>query len=297
MEARPHPRLSIYLRPLVSIAAVSAWLAPFVGLLNAQDSNSAPPRSISGRVVDSTGTPIPHAYIWNGAKKVSTVADAQGRFRVVALPGTSEFVISARKLGYSPVDTTLSDPKENAIAITMRAIPQGLNTVVITGNSGYNEYLDRTGFYRRLATRVDGTFLSREQIERRNATEISAVLRDVSGVRIISQGGRAGKNNFVLGRGGLCALGLVVDGQRVEVRSPPLESIQPRITSIMGGRPAPATHSRSGRADLATLDEVVNPSTVAAIEIYPSAAAVPSSLQHHADGCGLIVAWTRYDQK
>lgn len=112
----------------------------------------------------------------------------------VALPGTSEFVISARKLGYSPVDTTVSDPHQNAIAITMRPIPQGLKTVVIRGNSGYDEYLDRTGFYRRFATRVDGTFLSREQIERRNVTEISAVLRDVSGVRVISQGGRAGKN-------------------------------------------------------------------------------------------------------
>lgn len=87
MGARPHPRLSSYLRPWVFMATVSACLAPLPGLMNAQDSNSAPPISMSERVVNSTGTSIPHAYIWNGAKKVSAVADAHGRFRVCRLAG------------------------------------------------------------------------------------------------------------------------------------------------------------------------------------------------------------------
>jgi hypothetical protein len=45
-----------------------------------------------------------------------------------------------------------------------------------------------------------------------------------------------------------------------------------------------------------TLDEIVTPSMIAAIEVYPSATSVPTSLQQHTDGCGLIVAWTRYQK-
>lgn len=105
----------------------------------------------------------------------------------------------------------------------------------------------------------------------------------------------AGQSRLSVGSG---TSSVVIDGQRVEVSSPPLESIQPRITSMMGGRPLAAVHKRAGSGpDNPSLDEIISPSMIAAIEVYPSAASVPNELQHHTDGCGLILAWTRYGSR
>jgi hypothetical protein len=262
--------------------------------LNAQ---SAERQVLSGTVTNTSGEGIPYAYLYESVSGTSAVSNSGGAFKFIIKSPVNSMSLRVRRLGYAPLDTTFS--AEQLVAgtqIRLSAVSSVLDTVTVRAKSGdYDEYLDRHGFYRRVSRAADASFISASEIERRNAMDVSSILRNVPGVRVISRAGKGGKNNFVLGRGGLCALGLVVDGQRVEISVPPIESIQPRITSIMGGRPVQAVQARRlpSSAD-ATLDELVPPSMLAGIEVYPSASSVPNELQHHVDGCGLIVVWTRF---
>jgi hypothetical protein len=252
---------------------------------------------ISGSVTNISGEGIPYAYLYESASGTSTVSNSSGVFKFVLKSPASSISLRVRRLGYAPFDTTFSaDRSTGTIQIRLSALSSLLDTVTVRAKSGdYDEYLDRHGFYRRVSRAADATFISAVEIEKRNALDITSILRNVSGVRVIARGGKGGKNNFVLGRGGLCAMGLVVDGQRVEVSAPPIESVQPRITSIMGGRAVAAIQPRKApSAGNPTIDELVPPSMLAGIEIYPSASSVPNELQHHVEGCGLIVVWTRF---
>jgi hypothetical protein len=254
--------------------------------------SSAP--AISGIVVEKSGAAIPFAYVFvkDGA---ATVAHADGQFRI-ASARTERIVIGVRRIGYAPLDTTidLAPGSGQSLRLEMIRAARQIDTVVVNAShSEYDDYLDRSGYYQRLARRVDGTFLSVRDLEKRHSLNLTGVLRDVDGVRVVTWGGLKRKGDFVLGRGGLCALGLVVDGKRVEVDSPPLESFQPRIMSIMGSGTASGVGSGSaGRIE--SLDEMVNLMGVSGIEVYPSATSVPNGLQHHVRGCGLIVVWTRF---
>jgi len=196
-----------------------------------------------------------------------------------------ETTVSSNSVGQAPLRLVLS------------AVVRALDPVTIDASSGgYNEYLDRSGYYRRMAHAIDATFITSQQLTQRNPTEITQMLRNVSGVRIVSMGGmkRGVKNSVPLGRGGLCVLGLVVDGKRVEFEAPSVEAIQPRIPAMVNGRRVSALNDPSSGIQ-GTIDELVPPSMVAAIEVYPSAASVPNELQHHVHACGLIVVWTKFD--
>lgn len=247
----------------------------------------------SGVVTDQEGKPVSYAHVYEHRTGVATVTDSHGKFTLTSSPGAG-IDIRLRRIGFSPLDTALQAGALQGLRLVMKRVSQQLDTVRIRAEgSTYDEYLDRSGYYQRQARRIDGTFISAAQIEKRNATELTAVLRDVNGVRVVSRGGRA-KNNFVVGRGGVCSMGLVIDGQSVPTNAPTNEEVQPRIMSIMGGRPVPATHKKLPHPGVASVDELVPPEMIAGLEIYPSAASVPNSLAHHVDGCGLIVVWTRF---
>lgn len=255
--------------------------------------NHAP--ALSGKVVDQDGKPIPYAHLYEKGTGVATVTSSRGEFAFATVAPGNRGTLAIRRIGYRPLDTTLvvEESPHPGVELVLHPIASQLDTITIRATgSDYDDYLDRSGFYRRMSHKVDGTFLSRREIEKRNATEMSAVLRNVAGVRVVSRGGRGGKNNFVLGRGGICALGLVVDGRRMEVSVPPREAFQPRITAIVGGRSTSATETK--RAGDATMDELIPPDMVSGIEVYPSAASVPNQFVHHVDGCGLVVVWTNY---
>jgi hypothetical protein len=268
-----------------------------VSALRAQSVSQADRRVLTGSVTSNSGEGIPYAYLYESASGTSAVSNSSGVFKIVLKSPASCVSLRVRRLGYAPFDTTFStDQSTEAIQIRLSALSSVLDTVTVRARSGdYDEYLDRHGFYRRVSRAADATFISASEIERRNALDFSSIVRNVPGVRVISRPGKGGKNSFVLGRGGLCSLGLVIDGQRVEVSALPIESLQPRITSIMGGKSVQAIQSRQiSSANNATIDELVPPSMLAGIEVYPSATSVPNELQHHVDGCGLLVVWTRF---
>ena len=252
--------------------------------------------TVTGAVLQIDGEPIPYAYVFERETGRFVIADYDGKFRLIGLPNDRALVIGARRIGYEPMDTAVVGATTAVLALRLKALPNILEPVRVKGRTGdYDEYLDRRGYYRRMARATGGTFISSAEFERRNPAEITQVLRDIPGVRVISTGGSRGvKKSAPLGRGGLCVLGLALDGFRVEFEAPSTEDLQPRVPAIMSGGRTSALQNRSA-GKRGTLDELVPPSMVRAIEVYPSAASVPNDLQHLAEGCGLIVVWTKYD--
>lgn len=251
---------------------------------------------ISGVVVEDSGRPVAYAYLFVAGRSTA-ITTGDGKFQLSGLDSNSSVVIGLRRIGYIPLDTTISIASERSVVVRlqMRRLVSQLDTVLVKATrSEYDDYLDRAGFYQRMSKRIDGTFLSHRDIEKRNSLTLTSVLRDVNGVKVVSRSGKGGRNGYVVGRGGLCALGLVLDGQRVEINNPPIEAIQPRITSIIGSRPVSAVETKRAGFGAESLDQLVNLSAVSAVEVYPSASSVPNGLQHHAQGCGLIVVWTSF---
>jgi outer membrane cobalamin receptor len=101
-----------------------------------------------------------------------------------------------------------------------------------------------------------GRFFEQEEIEKRRAGRISDLFRSVPGVTVTAM---SGLGNSVRVRG--CQPTLWVDGIRV-----------------------PGTE----------VDEVANPTDIAAIEVYISAAGVPAEYRDRdTRACGVIVLWSR----
>jgi len=256
--------------------------------------STASDRVLNGTVVDSAGRPVAFAHVAQRGSARYAVTNANGVFRLALDPATREVVV-IRRIGFSPAEVQApTTPDSAALRVVVASAPSTLPTVRIEGRGdAYDQYLDRQGYYRRMGkATTSGTFLSRDLIERRNPTELTQLLRDVPGVQVVARGGRAGKGNVPVGRG-TCALGLVVDGRRVEYHAPPRESLQPRIRSIVSGSPAPALDESPTRV-AESFDELVDPQQLAAAEVYPTAVSVPAEFQHLARSCGLVVVWTSF---
>ena len=294
MESRSPPNGFNSPHSLMDVLLIAAMASAYSATADAQSSTSGV--AVIGAVLQVDGQPIPYAYVFERGTGRFVIADYAGKFRLGGLPSDHALVIGVRRIGYEPIDTAVVATPPGPLTLRLTKLPTTLEPVQVKGNHGdYDYYLDRGGFYRRMSRATGGTFISSAEFERRNPTEITQVLRDVPGVRVISMAASQGvKKSVPLGRGGLCVLGLVLDGSRVEFEAPSTEDLQPRIPAMMNGRRTSALQNRSS-GTRGALDELVPPSMVKAIEVYPSAASVPNDLQHLAEGCGLIVVWTKYD--
>jgi hypothetical protein len=271
------------------------WLLGLAGFSIALPSQQV--TEVKGIVVDSSGNPVPYAYLSTTAG-LSTVTRTDGRFALRGSGLGDSITFTARRIGFRPfydriaVDRASGQP----IRLIMTALPTTLATVEVHNDAtGYDEYLDRSGYYRRVAKAIDGQFISYDRIVKRNPTELTSMLSDVRGIRVERDYGKRGKGgSYVLGRGGVCTMGLVVDGRRIEVTGPSNEAVQPRIPAIINGTRVSVTTPKNYGLPAGSIDEMVPVDMIGAIEVYPSAGSVPNEFHQLTDGCGLIVVWTRY---
>jgi hypothetical protein len=235
----------------------------------AADTTSAPTSgsTISGRVLDSAGTPLFGAIIEEAASKTRTLTDSSGRFRLVGLPSGLQFV-RARKVGYLPEYFPVQTVAGKVTTATVRLRPAGQTLARVDVKAdGFRSNPKMQGFYERAAL-GQGVFVTREEILRRNTTQVSDILRGRNGITVIGGAGGATIAGRMLGMAGgsgpgLCTLPLILDGVLIEMRNG------------------------------ATIDQFVNVQDVAGIEVYTSGPQVPGALQMGNTACGAIVVWTR----
>ena len=183
-------------------------------------------------------------------------SDEEGRFRVTGMPAV-RVMVAVRRIGYRPATRELVVPSVEPVALSLEAVPQGLSTVVVR-----DRRVKYTGWAARFYERRDrgfGRFITKEEIDRRNAIRTTDVLRMVPGMQVVS----------------------TPTGNRLRLRS---ARCDPFIW--LDGTPASA-----GYLDV----DAFSPNTLEGIEVYSGVGTVPVELRgaRGEEACGVIALWTR----
>ena len=232
-------------------------------------------QSVRGRVVEVPGNrPLADAQVvlWSDSTHAvaMTRTDSSGVFLVRApKPGT--YVIHVRKFGYSGGQTDalpLTEPQEYEIVIKTPRVAPVLPNVNVTAKGGRPGDFMMQGFEARRRAGF-GTFLTADDIDRKNSPQIAELLRGIAGVDVApgpngrylitsSRGGRSFENSG-------CQMDLFLDGWPVD------EEVLQRTT---------------------------RPIDLEAIEVYNGPATVPSQFKKNLTGsCGAALFWTRIRNK
>jgi hypothetical protein len=219
----------------------------------------ARPSQLRGRVVRADdGQPLASAEIRVLDTPLGAVSDGWGQFEIARIPpGT--YHVRIEQLGYGVrTDSVVVDFRSSVELVAVLA-PAPVRLPPLTVDVRSHDLVD-AGFYDR-REHGPGTFLVRQQWERRVPSKPSDVLRSVPGIRV--QPARGGFDNVVLDRRG-CAVRYFLDGVRT---NPTFQ-----------------------------LDEI-NVEWIEALEIYRGPSEVPPrftgfSSEERAT-CGVVVIWTR----
>jgi len=217
---------------------------------------------INGVVVDASGIAIVGARVSVGASTSSAITDESGHFRLAHVPqGAAQ--IQARRLGFSPFDTTLAVAPDDraALRIVMTAVPASLPLVQVSEHRTASDQR-LSGFYSRVGKR-GGHYITRERLDRLISYRLGDVLGEVPGLRVVTGRGGGPRQVTLRGSGTGCTPLFFVDG-------------------------FPAT---AGAFDV----DMIDASSLEGIEIYPSLSTVPPELlgPRSLDRCGVIALWSR----
>ena len=209
--------------------------------------------TIVGVVRDSAGVPIMSAEVLVLGRRA--MSDSVGRF-YLSIPSSDTMTVSIRRLGYESVSFAMSskDIADNSLDVVLRRVAAQLAEVEVTGMSdraktslrGYDERREK-GL---------GTFVTREEIEKRNTRLITDVLRQSRGVMI-----KSGQVRFATYQAKNCVPMLWLDGQQ----APGLEL------------------------------SAISATDVEVIELYQSMSSTPAEFRrgNQQVECGTIVIWTK----
>jgi len=180
--------------------------------------------------------------------------------------GGGKYVIHARKLGYSPGESTADVHGDGSVDVLLvldhRMI--GLDTVVVRADGSCpDRSLD--GFLCRKARGDKGVFMDYLDIDDKDPLSTADLFRDIPGFRVDVRPTRTGNRRIPVANGLHC------------------------LISLVDGRPATAANFVP---DL--------PWDLMALEVYPTANDVPKEYQHYVlessrgERCGVAIYWDQF---
>jgi hypothetical protein len=248
--------------------------------LVAISTTAAAAQTVVVQVVDSVGLPVPFALV-DVNSVTGRVADTAGYVRVANVRGES-LKVRARRIGYTPVETTLRRTSDNdAFRVVLKRVASEIESVYVRAERSTT--VSRTGFYDRMERvqkgAIVGEFITPEELDQRKPMQISHILQGRRYVQVQREGSRS--RAVMLGRG-RCKMTILLDGVRMNGVIGPGEGATPQGPI---GISAPMNLS---------IDELVEGNAVAAVEIYPSTANAPAELIPLTGGgsCGIIALWS-----
>jgi hypothetical protein len=148
-------------------------------------------------------------------------------------------------------------------------------------------YLEQVGFYQRAVTHP-GAFIQQDDVDAVSPARTSDLLGRVPGVRVTTEtsGGHIRRrvlfNRLALLEGELCYPAVFVDDELVRIGGSRTESQWPVVQGV---------EPPQGE-DVPSLDELVPPHEILAVEMYENAARLPGRFIGLGTHCGVIVFWT-----
>lgn len=158
------------------------WVALSVGQLFAQT------RSISGKVTDSKGAPIPNASVLEKGTTSGTVTKEDGSFTVTVSSKARTLVVSS--IGLAPQEIAIGS--KSVINVTLLPADNNLAEVVVVGY----QTLKRSEVTGAVA-QVDGKELAQKPI----GSFTQLLQGKATGVQVTGQSGRPGANGYIRVRG------------------------------------------------------------------------------------------------
>jgi len=231
---------------------------------------------VIGRLLETgTAEPVAVGFVSllteSGRLVASVTTDKAGRFVIVA-PQPGRYFLEAEHLAYEAVsDGPFQVVKGRDVAIELEMEPKpiavdGLD-VAAEGRRRRQTKLEAVGFFERRAMSF-GHFITREQVERRNAARVTELLQMVPSVRLESTG-----DPFT-------PFTPMIRGNRAN------RACLPRV--FMDGVPVNYGIPPWG----APFDDLIRPWEVEGIEVYSTAEIPPQYLGTGA-ACGVILIWSR----
>lgn len=215
-----------------------------------------------GIVRDSAGQPVRDVQIrLSGAAARRTLTGDSGGFAFESLP-PGPTLVSLRRLGFAPDSTRiiLRAGRTDSLVLVLESMASKLPGVLVEDEMDARSHRLLAGFWER-RSRGFGSFLTRDEIDKRDAHDFVDLTRMIPSLRVVNLNGRRTLrfNGSLQPRD--CPPQYVVDGMRIESGSP---------------------------------DEFT-PTDIEAVEFYSGPATTPPQFTNRAFNhtCGVIVIWTR----
>ena len=233
----------------------------------AQGSPSDPRHArVTGRVADALGGAIVKAEVRVTNTSARTETGDDGKFDLTGLPsGPVEVVV--RRLGFAPakIALELGEGELRDIRVLLSPVAMALDSVAVTAEPAPTVEKAYQGFEMR-KSRGFGTFITREEIEKKNPRVTTDLFRSVSGVKLLRENGSPTVVSSRLGNLSFCPVRYYVDG---------------------------TSYPLYGQS----IDVMVQVVDIGAIEVYPGGATVPPQFGGREAACGVIAIWTRQGTK
>jgi hypothetical protein len=235
------------------------------------------------KVVGSDTVAVPFAWVTVEGGTAS-ITDEKGQVSLGAMRNKT-LTLDVRRIGYQPWFGKITLP-DTAITLTvvLPRVGQQLAAVNVTGER-VKTALEITGFYDRMLMRQKGvisaTFIGPEELDKRHPSRTTDMLYGLNGITIMHAPNGA---MCARGNGGTCFMTVVVDGSVLRPQQPTV-CLGPSINRI-GSR-----GGASGEMG-ADINQYLDVSAVAAIEIYARGGNMPVTLQVPDNSCGVLAIWT-----
>ena len=217
------------------------------------------PARLTGTVLNESNRPVRDALVEVVRTGMSTATDTAGRFELANLP-VGTHALEVRRIGFAPqhIPVQLASRTPSSVSVVLEKPVRMLDAVEVTAML----YSRRQNELERRRRRGFGHFITREELDRSPASQLSDLLRRVPGVRVYPS---PTGNVVVFARGlsfsGPCRPTVYLDGMRLGTNE--------------------------------DLDFLANVNSLEAVEVYTSAGQAPP--EFWGGGCGSLVLWTRRD--
>ena len=257
---------------------------------------SAPPevnlsdRLLRGRVTDTEGAPLSYASIQvNGGRRF--IADDSGRFTMPS--PTGRFSLLVRRIGFSPEELKIDAAPDTAIRVRMTAFATVLPEQRITGRAAFRS-LDLSGFYRRMRDAERGVnhgyFMTPEDFDFRKPYQITQMVEGLPAVVVKKDASGNPKKEMLVGAP--CKPRTEPDPACVIIGSSISAARVYRCVMTVYLDRVRIVGRVAGRLD-DFVNEIVVPSSVAAMEVYPRGTGAPPEFQPMNGSCGVVLIWTK----
>jgi hypothetical protein len=240
--------------------------------------------SIFGTAVDSTGRPLADVQVEIEDLKLSVRSSAQGIFRLDSVEAGS-YTLAGRRLGFKPIVVPLRVAANEVTYadLVFRATVDRLAPVTVSGVA--SSAAPSTGFDERMID-GQGTYITAADIEKLNPARVSQILRRVPTLRVAPNGEVFSGRGKVSLLSKACANGLPIYLDNVLLGGG-TEDDPSSLSDGFFGKASPQNPNARAAIDL------VNPTSIAGIEIYSGPSTIPPSVQGSNSSCGAILIWTK----